>query len=174
MGCYRTQRMGPARSPFKGVIRGLWADTFADSLPPLPPPESPAPAVAAASESPTETQKEDPPSAPENVEKEDLPLEPPEPEVVVKEESIPLPLVLAPESKEAREKLGEFLGDDSEKSKLDLEDPEEPTKIPQSLILFKEESNKVADLSDSEMKAFEELKHLIKQEQQKETEELSI
>ncbi|EXC23665.1 hypothetical protein L484_015575 [Morus notabilis] len=130
-----------------------------DPLPPPPPPE---------------TQKEDPPPAPEIVEKEDLPSEPPELEVVVKEESIPLSPALAPESKEAREKLGEFLADGSEKSKLGSEDPEEPKKISQSLILFKEEINKVVGLSDSETKALEELKHLIEQEQQKETKELSI
>ncbi|KDP27342.1 hypothetical protein JCGZ_20274 [Jatropha curcas] len=39
----------------------------------------------------------------------------------------------------------------------------EEQKIPQTLVSFKEESNKVADLSDFERKALEELKHLVQE-----------
>ncbi|GMN65581.1 hypothetical protein TIFTF001_034645 [Ficus carica] len=136
--------------------------------PPPPPPaaeESPATEV---SESPAENQKEDPSPAPQKAEKED---QPPSVEVVVKEEPLPLPVpppTSAPESG-TREKLGEFLADDSEKPSS-----EPRTKIPQSLISFKEESNKVADLSEPERKALQELKQLIEQEQKTETEEVSI
>ncbi|XP_030522079.1 patellin-3 [Rhodamnia argentea] len=45
-----------------------------------------------------------------------------------------------------------------------LEAPAEPQKLPpQSFASFKEESNKVADLSDSERKALEELKQLVQE-----------
>lgn len=47
---------------------------------------------------------------------------------------------------------------ESDKSK-----PVEVKKIPESLVSFKEESNKVSDLSDSEGKALEELKFLVQE-----------
>ncbi|KAK2996911.1 hypothetical protein RJ639_017558 [Escallonia herrerae] len=55
----------------------------------------------------------------------------------------------------------------SHESKQELIEPEipnptpEPKKVPRSLVSFKEESNRVADLSDSERAALDELKQLV-------------
>ncbi|KAJ8759500.1 hypothetical protein K2173_007113 [Erythroxylum novogranatense] len=50
-----------------------------------------------------------------------------------------------------------------EKKKVAKEEGEEKKKVPQTLESFKEESNKVSDLSDSERKALEELKNLVEE-----------
>ncbi|KAH0712071.1 hypothetical protein KY289_008030 [Solanum tuberosum] len=52
---------------------------------------------------------------------------------------------------------------EKELTESDKSKPVEEKKIPQSLISFKEESNKVSDLSDSEVKALEELKFLVQE-----------
>ena len=152
-----------------------------ESVPPVPAPESASPA-AVISESPAETKKEEPCAqtpAPEELEKQNPPqkLTQPEPPAPVTQEAevAPAPVVVekeeplpsaaaaeaAEEESEVKGKLEEFFANDSEKSKAASENRE--PKIPQSLISFKEESNKVADLSDSERKALEELKQLIRE-----------
>lgn len=50
-----------------------------------------------------------------------------------------------------------------EPTESDKSKPVEDKKIPQSLISFKEESNKVSDLSDSEVKALEDFKFLVQE-----------
>lgn len=53
-----------------------------------------------------------------------------------------------------------------EKEVIEAEKPnpvEESKKIPQSLVSFKEESNKVTDLSDSEKRALDELKNFVQE-----------
>lgn len=55
---------------------------------------------------------------------------------------------------------------EEEKEVIEAEKPnpvEESKKIPQSLVSFKEESNKVSDLSDSEKRALDELKNFVQE-----------
>ncbi|KAL5558428.1 hypothetical protein UlMin_034639 [Ulmus minor] len=158
-----------------------------DQPPPPPPPISeqkdsslPAP-PAPESDSPAVTQKEAPPpeeseikdpspelSEPAVKDSEQLETTQKEPEVTAHEPEAPLviekeePLPpAAAEKSEGKEKLGKFLENESSESKLSSENQER--KIPQSLISFKEESNKVSDLSDSERKALQELRKLIQE-----------
>ncbi|PON79388.1 Cellular retinaldehyde binding/alpha-tocopherol transport [Parasponia andersonii] len=126
------------------------------------------PAPESAAESLAETQKEEPPAL-EEVEKEDPPpklAEKAEQSPVVVEE-VAVAVVEKEETKEEEEaevkgKLEQFFAHESEKSNPLASDDREP-KIPQSLISFKEESNKVADLSDSERKALQGLRQLIQE-----------
>ncbi|CAN6720301.1 unnamed protein product [Malus baccata var. baccata] len=110
---------------------------MADEIPIPPPPSDqappPGPPAASEAESQALTVAEF---------KEDVPPPPPLPEVAesVKEEALALPPVAAAAVEEADKK-----------------------QIPRSLISFKEESNIVADLSDSERKALQELKQLVQE-----------
>ncbi|KAK4352795.1 hypothetical protein RND71_028313 [Anisodus tanguticus] len=72
----------------------------------------------------------------------------------------PEPTLLAAEqvSVTVPDKEPQGVSTESEKPK-----PVEVKKIPESLVSFKEESNKVSDLSDSEGKALEELKFLVQE-----------
>ncbi|KAM1331881.1 hypothetical protein ACFX2I_044319 [Malus domestica] len=110
---------------------------MADEIPIPPPPSDqappPGPPAASEAESQALTVAES---------KEDAPPPPPLPEVAEsgKEEALALPPVAAAAVEEADKK-----------------------QIPPSLISFKEESNVVADLSDSERKALQELKQLVQE-----------
>ncbi|KAG7965465.1 hypothetical protein I3843_08G003000 [Carya illinoinensis] len=77
-------------------------------------------------------------------EKEDLPPPPPS-----------VPVVVEVKTSATQEGVGVF---EAEKPK-----PTEDKKIPQSLVSFKEESNVVADLSDSERKSLQELRQLVQE-----------
>lgn len=112
---------------------------------PQPPSENEHPAAAAAAA------ELEPPPLTETEAKEQEPLPPPPslPEVTESEkEELPPPVaaVVETESEEKTQK----------------EEPERK-QIPRSLISFKEESNIVADLSDSERKALQELKQLVQE-----------
>ncbi|XP_030485653.2 patellin-3 [Cannabis sativa] len=154
--------------------------TETEDPPSLPPPVPHSPALdlsgapneepPASGPAPVELEKEDPTSKLATKESEPIALATqkaeqssveaevtPSPTAVVVTEE---PLAAAEES-EAKGKLEEFFATDSEKSKHSSDDRE--PKIPKSLISFKEESNKVVDLSDSERKALQELKQLIQE-----------
>lgn len=77
--------------------------------------------------------------------------------VVEKEESLSMTVTEVSGVKE-KEKEVFFAADSVE---LKSKEGNKEKKIPQSLVSFKEESNKVADLSDSEGKALNELKQLV-------------
>uniref|UniRef100_A0A2P2ILP9 Patellin-3 n=1 Tax=Rhizophora mucronata TaxID=61149 RepID=A0A2P2ILP9_RHIMU len=82
--------------------------------------------------------------------------------IMEKEESLSPPAAALDENaKEKGKSLDtkeEVVAEESGKEKKEIE---EKITIPQTLMSFKEESNKVADLSDSERKALEELKQLV-------------
>lgn len=112
----------------------------------IPPPHSPEPPLASV-EVESVAEAEEHHSSVTVVEKEGPLTEPPaEPTTLVAAQQVSLTL---PE-KEATES-------------------DEVKKIPQSLVSFKEESNKVSDLSDSEGKAVEELKLLVQEAIQNQT-----
>ncbi|MCE3050729.1 hypothetical protein HAX54_047963 [Datura stramonium] len=117
-----------------------------DTPPPPSPPSVEPPLASVEVESVAEAEEHH--SAVTVVEKEGpLTQPPPEPTLVAAEQvSVTVP-----------EKEAEGVTE-SEKSK-----PVEVKKIPESLVSFKEESNKVSDLSDSEGKVLEELKFLVQE-----------
>ncbi|GAV75350.1 CRAL_TRIO domain-containing protein/CRAL_TRIO_N domain-containing protein, partial [Cephalotus follicularis] len=137
---------------------------MADNTIPPPAPteiEYPPPTAAPESDPPAVTQKEEPPAS------EAVASEPPSAEKEVA--SAPAPAAPAAESKSlaAMMEKEEAKSEVKEKSVATQEgvsvvDVEE-RKVPQNSISFKEESSKVADLSDLERKALEELKQFLQE-----------
>lgn len=128
---------------------------MADEIPKTtPPPSDQAPQPTAENEhpaAPPAAAELEPPALTETGAKEQEPLPPPPslPEVTESEkEELPPPVAAVVESES--------------EEKTQKEEPERK-QIPRSLISFKEESNIVADLSDSERKTLQELKQLVQE-----------
>ncbi|EOY17353.1 Sec14p-like phosphatidylinositol transfer family protein isoform 9, partial [Theobroma cacao] len=153
--------------------------------PPLPPPPQP---VKSESESPAVTEKakeEEPPAVTEKAKEEEPPAatekakegEPPAATVAVLETELQQPPELpsqevVTESKSLAAMMEKEEGGAPEptvatntttSAEEEVAVVVEEKKIPQNLGSFKEESNKVADLSDFERKALEELKHFVQE-----------
>lgn len=125
--------------------------------------EDPPPSAVGESELPaTTTQREEPVKEAEPAVTESV-----APQVVEKEEPLPPPAEAAKKSKVKEKHDVSFAVDTSisntPKNDDDHHQVQQEHKIPQNLVSFKEESNKVADLSNSEKKALEELKQLVQE-----------
>ncbi|KAL0437905.1 UNVERIFIED_CONTAM: Patellin-3 [Sesamum latifolium] len=108
----------------------------------------------------------------------DTPLEPPPPEPPLAEEHVTVAATAAEKDSAATPPVSQPLAaalavpQESESPKTqskevitepEKEKPMEKKKAPESFASFKEESNKVSDLSHLELKALEELKHLVQE-----------
>ncbi|KAF3445411.1 hypothetical protein FNV43_RR10587 [Rhamnella rubrinervis] len=148
------------------------AAVVSGSSPPGPPPtvvsvkksekEDPPPSAVGESELPAlTTQREESVKEAEPVVTESV-----APQVLEKEEPLPQPAEAA-EKSEVKEKYDVSFAVDTTKSHTPQNDDDHQVqqehKIPQNLVSFKEESNKVADLSNSERKALEELMQLVQE-----------
>ncbi|KAG4148249.1 hypothetical protein ERO13_D05G274800v2 [Gossypium hirsutum] len=138
-----------------------------EELPPTPPPQ----AVESESEPPvvTEAPKEENPPAPAAetvVISESEPQQPPAPlqqEVVTESESLAAMMEKEETGAPAEPTAAGTTTTTTTSAQEEVAAAVEEKKVPQNLASFKEESNKEADLSDSERKALEELKQLVRE-----------
>ncbi|CAI8600508.1 unnamed protein product [Vicia faba] len=89
----------------------------------------------------------------------------PEPEVpVIDQKELPDPPPQATESEtdtKGNQSQDVVASEPSPEPSREPEQPQQPKKIPINLVSFKEESNKLSDLSDSERTSLDQLKHLL-------------
>ncbi|KAG8378489.1 hypothetical protein BUALT_Bualt08G0142400 [Buddleja alternifolia] len=150
--------------------------------PPLPQPESAAePPLASVG---TELQKDalpptEPPLPAEEKLKEavtviekDTPLEPPPPEPPLTEEHVTVTAAEKDSAEPVSQPLAAALAVSQESETLEPQSKEvieekqksvDKRKVPQSLVSFKEESNKLSDLSHSELKSLNDFKYLVQE-----------